>query len=44
MPDIDILDIIKISIHTIEAEQTRGSDNCCPKMCAIEIGDPKRKQ
>ena len=28
MPDIDVLDVIKINIHAIGAEQIRCSDNC----------------
>ena len=43
MPYIDTLDIIKLNIHTIGTEQTRGSNNCCTKMCAIQRGDPKQE-
>ena len=43
MPDIDVLDVIKMNIHTIGAEQTRGSENCCTNMCTIQRGDPKQE-
>ena len=43
MPDIDVHDIIKINIHTIGAEQTRGSDNCFANMHAIQRDDPKQE-
>ena len=32
IPDIDVLNIIKINIHAIGVEQTIGSDNCCANM------------
>ena len=43
MPDIDVFDIIKINIHTIGAGQTRGSDNCCVNMHAIQRYDLKQE-
>ena len=43
MHDIDVLDIIKLNIHTIGADQTRGSDNCCAKMHNMQRDDPKQE-
>ena len=43
MPDIDGLNIIKLNIHTVGAEQTRGSDNCCANMHPIQRDDPKQE-
>ena len=39
MPDIDMLNVLKINIHTIGAEQNRGNDNCCTNMHAIQGDD-----
>ena len=39
MPDIDVLDKIKINIHTTGAEQTGGSDNCCTNMHTVQKDD-----
>ena len=43
MPDIDMLNILKINFHTIHTEQTRGSDNCCTNMHATQGHDPKEE-
>ena len=43
MPDIDMLNILKVNIHAIGADQTRGSDNCCTKMHAIQGDDLKQE-
>ena len=44
MPDIDALNILKLNIHAIGAEQTRGSDNCCTSMHVMQGDDLNRKQ
>ena len=36
MPDIDALNILKINIHAIDAEQTTWNDNCCANMHTIQ--------
>ena len=36
MPDTDVLNILKINIHVIGTEQTRGNDNCCANMQPIQ--------
>ena len=36
MPDTDVLNIIKISINAIGAEQTGGSDKCCANMHTVQ--------
>ena len=41
MPDTDALNIIKINIHTIGAEQTGGSDKCCTNMHTAQGDEPK---
>ena len=43
MSDIDVLNIIKIIIYTISAEQTVGSSNCCTKMNAAQRDNPKQE-
>ena len=43
MPDIDTLNILKVNIHAIGAEQTRGSDNCCANICTIQRDNPKQE-
>ena len=39
MPDIDVLNILKISIHAIGVEQTRGNDNYCTNMHTTQGDD-----
>ena len=43
MPDTDMLNIIKISINTIGAEQTRGSNKCCTNMHTVHGVKPKQE-
>ena len=42
MSNIDMLNIIKINIHSIGSEQTGGSDNCCANMHTVQRDDPKQ--
>ena len=39
MPDINMPNILKINIHAIGTEQTRGNDNCCANMQAVQGND-----
>ena len=43
MPDIDALNKLKINIYAIGTQQTRGNDNCCANMQAIQEDDPMVK-
>ena len=43
MPDIDILNIIKINIHTIGTKQTSGGNICCVNMYAVQRDDLKQE-
>ena len=44
MPDIDVLNIIKVNIHSIGTEQTGGSDNCCANRPAAQKEDMKQER
>ena len=41
MPDIDVLNIIKVSIHSIGTKQTGDSDNCCTNRPTTQKEDTK---
>ena len=43
MPDTDALNIIKININSIGAEQARGSDKCCTNMQTVLGSEPKQE-
>ena len=43
MPDIYMLNILKVNIHMIGAEQTRGNNNCCANMSAIQGDGPMQE-
>ena len=43
MPDKDALNIIKININTIGAEQTGGSYMCCANMYTVLGDEPKQE-
>ena len=44
MPDWDVLNIIKMNINAIGAEQTGGSDKCCKNMHTIQGASQSWKQ
>ena len=43
MPDIDVLEIIKVNIHCIGTEQTGDSDNCCANRPAAQRDNTKQE-
>ena len=43
MPDIDAFNLLKINIHAIGTEQTRGNDNCCANMNPRQGDDPMQE-
>ena len=43
MPDIDMLNIIIVNIHSIGTEQTGDSDNCCKKRPTDQREDMKQE-
>ena len=43
MPNTDMLNIIKINIHTIDTEQTGDSDKCCANIHTIQEDEPKQE-
>ena len=43
MPDIDVLNIIKVNILPISTEQTGDSDNCCAKRPTTQREDMKQE-
>ena len=40
---MDALNIIKVNIHAIGAEQTGGSDNCCANMHTFQRDNLKQE-
>ena len=43
MPEIDVLNIININIHSIGAEQAGDGDDCCTNKPAAQREDRSRK-
>ena len=43
MPDTDVLNIIKININALGAEQTRDSDKCCTNIHTVQRVKPKQE-
>ena len=43
MPDIDVLNIIKININSIATEDARDSDKQCANMHAVWESEPKQE-
>ena len=43
MPDIDVLNIIKVNIHSICTQQTGDSDNSCANRPATQREDTKQE-
>ena len=43
MPDMDMLNIIKVNIHAIGTEQTGDSDNCCTNRPTSQREDTKQE-
>ena len=43
MPDIGMLNIIKVNIHSISTEQTEDSDKCCANRPTAQREDTKQE-
>ena len=43
MPDIDVLNIINVNIHSVDTEQTGDGENCCTNRPATKREDTKQE-